>query len=258
MSSETELDALLRRVPESPAAQAEVADDRLVALRSGRMSPTDAVELERAVADDPEARGLLMALAEPVSPALRSRAMAVLPRRPAWWPALWALPLAAAAAGLWLAWPRLGLDIALLEAELAAAWGEGGSIGSDHVQALGGYTLEGPFGGQQLVRSEQASTVFGPESRFKLVLRPQGPGAEALRVFVEGRPVPATVERGEGGVFRVQAPGATLFGGPAGPRLLQVVLGPRAVVEAAEHPTAGAGVSIIDVHVEWRPEGVEP
>lgn len=232
MSSETELDALLRRVPESPAAQAEVADDRLVALRSGRMSPTEAVELERAVADDPEARGLLMALAEPVSPALRTRAMAVLPRRPAWWPALWALPLAAAAAaGLWLAWPRP----------------EGP-----------GYTLEGPFGGQQLVRSEQASTVFGPESRFKLVLRPQGPGAEALRVFVEGRPVPATVERGEGGVFRVQAPGATLFGGPAGPRLLQVVLGPRAVVEAAEHPTAGAGVSIIDVHVEWRPEGVEP
>lgn len=214
-----DLDLRLARVPDDPPGP-PVDDADVVARRD-----------EAAIAADPEARALLVALGQPVPAAVRARAEAALPRgrRAAWLPAT--LAAAAAALFLWALWPA----------------GAGPA-----------YTVEGPFGGLKTTRTEAITTTFGPESALRLVLRPAGAGAEAARVFAEGpgglRPVAATVTRGEGGAFRVEARGAALFQGPAGPRTLHIVLGPAARVAALTAPAEGADLRWLRVPLVWEPE----
>ncbi|MEZ4463969.1 MAG: hypothetical protein R3F43_05460 [bacterium] len=187
---------------------------------------------EAAIAANPEARGLLVALGRPVPAAARARAEAALPARPrlVWLPAT--LAAAAAAIFIWALWPASGGPA---------------------------YTIEGPFGGLKTTRAEAITTTFGPESALRLVLRPAGAPAEAARAFAEGpggvQPVDATITRGEGGTFRVEARGSALFRGPAGPRTLHLVLGPADRLATLAQPAEDAGLRWIRVPLTWQPEG---
>jgi len=218
--TEAELDALLRRLPETAADDDDAAADDALLLRHGELSETDAAALEGRLAQRPRDRSLFVELSEPVPPRAFARAEEVLPTPAAkrgwlkWLLAPGPLFLTAAMAGamLWLTWPG---DVRL---------------------ELPPYAAEGPFGGLREVQGAEATTQrFGPGSTLRVVLRPARAGSDAppVAVVVEGPGAPARrveveVLRGEGGALEVSAPARRVFDVP-GRYTLHIAVGAEAI-----------------------------
>ena len=189
--------AWLRAVPPAPPAEAPCVDDGvLLALGAGRLPDDRLAAVDRHLATCAACRSLLRELAAPVPERVFDALVSAtpLPATRRWWPALVAAALAA------------GVTLMLLP------FG-----GPSRVPA---YVLHGPYGGVQQTRSVQATHVFGPDSRLKILLRPSADltgGTPTLRAFV-AKPggvlvaVPeSAVTGGVGGAWRLQAPAASLF-----------------------------------------------
>ncbi len=190
----------LRAVPAGPHMGSQCVDDGvLMDFQSGRLADDLSAAVDRHLATCADCRTLLRDLAEPVPEALVGTlvGMAPAPTTRRWWPALVA---AALAAGVML---------------MVLPFGARGPVPA--------YSLHGPYGGAQATRAVQTSTVFGPDSRLKILLRPSADltvDAPTLRAFVTAPggalvAVPsAALTEGVGGAWRVQAPAADLFEAP--------------------------------------------
>ena len=209
-------DALLRRLPETPSADAApVNPAELDALRRGALSETAAAALEARLARDPQGRAQLAELATPLPEGLVDWAVAHGPAPRRRRTGIWAGAALAAAALIAVAVVELGPT------------GDG--------PALPRYALDGPRGGVRITRSDDAaaSTVFAPQTLLSLVLRPdESPGdpPPSIRLFAApggGRLLPvegADIARGATGAVRIEGPAGRLLGATPGPYTLVVVV----------------------------------
>ncbi len=191
--TDDELDALLRAIPDDEPTAEPIDDGKLLALDEAT---------EAMLARNREARDLLAELRRPVSEATLAQGEAAFRgsrrRRQLARVTMGAGSLAAAALLAVMVWPA------------------GGAPALD-----GHYTLEGPTGGVATERGEgPASEVFVPDSRLRLVARPDGPAAPStIRVFAArgGRLVEATspeIVSGPRGGARVEIRAGALFDEP--------------------------------------------
>lgn len=225
-----------------PTEPSEELDDALlVAFREGRLDAATTARVERRLLEDPEARALLVGLGRPVPAGARARAEALLPERRFAW--AWA-------------WGGAGVLAAAAAVAIALLRGPG--------PAPAAYELEGPFGGIRVARAapEAPTSVFLPNSRLRIVLRPKGAPAAVAAAFVEDaagrlRALPAeVVALGKGGAVRIEGLAGELLGPGFGPRRLRVALAtdPEALAHLAGGPFAetAPGVRWATVELEYR------
>jgi len=198
--------------PDADPAEREPLDVGLLqAWRAGTLDAAQADAIATRLADDPEARATLAALAEPVPADLSARMRAELPAHPRRRVAPWTGALAAAAAvlfGVWLTRPDHG--------------------------PLPSYELAGPFGGIAATRGAEAKgTYFLPQSQIEVVVRPRRtlsgmpPKARAF-VSMPGaalRSLPAaSLSRAASGAYTVTGAGRALLGDAPGTFTISVAL----------------------------------
>ncbi len=197
--------ALLQDLPAFVGGGECVDEGALIALRGGRLRDARAAAVEGHLAGCAECRALLRDLAVPVPGALIQRMTEATPKR------------------------RLGYTwgvVAALAAGVALMLIPRGGVPS--------YQMQGPFGGLQTTRAAAASTTFGPESRFKVLLQPEAQlegAAPVLWVYTSRGDLPlkaapqGIVTLGQQGALRVQAPARSLFDAP-GAHTVHLVLAP--------------------------------
>ncbi|MEQ9499603.1 MAG: zf-HC2 domain-containing protein [Deltaproteobacteria bacterium] len=218
------LDALLAQGPEPRPQGAHVDDGVLVAFRDGRLGDDETAHVEAHLAGCRECRELLEELAVDVEPEMfdRARAAARRNRRSG---------------------RALVVGLALAAATLAAFF-------LPRNGPLPPYAVEGPMGGLTTVRgTSTGGEVFVPDSRVKILLRPERPTRPPrLTVFVvdlDGTAVRApegVVTAGEQGGFRVEFTASDLFNGTFGVRTVRLVL------------SDGAAETQFEVAVDYREE----
>lgn len=219
--SDPELDALLRHLPHSaePAPDACLDDATLMAYRSGALEEARARVLEKHMVACQACRDLLAAYGEPVPERLRAWADERLPKKGS---AARRRPLAAAISVVAMA-AAAGLAL------LVIPQGE----------KLADYRIEGPKGGVARERgTEGESGIFVPDSRVKVILRPESASlasASQVLAFASGAggrlsaARPDAISAHEGGVFRFEARAGDLCGESFGQCRVHFVLLPKGV-----------------------------
>jgi anti-sigma factor RsiW len=219
-----QLDALLARTPELPADEHHVDDAVLHAYVRRTLAEDRRPPIERHLAGCPECRLLAEGLALAPNISLLAFGKGAVGKR---------------------SWPK---KLAAGAAVLAAAVLLFALIPPRGAEPVPAFTMEGPFGGVQSVRSEKLdSRQFDENSRLKVIFRPASPAPElALDVYVSTatgsiESTAGELERGDDGLLLYRAPARVLFGDTRGPYTLSFVL-----------RRGSAVVQKFDVEVEYR------
>lgn len=239
MPTDDELDRLLRSVPETPTQDSSPLDEgKLLAWRDGRLGEVEAEQVERRLANDPEARALLRELSlgssaaevDGVMGAVQPRAKVLPFRRPA---ALVAGAIAALAAAL--------------------------AVFVTRAPPLPAYQLE-VEGGVAEVRSDVAKgAVLLPDSRLVLRLRASAPTNTKVMLGVFRETADGRLQRVQGGVlsardgsFEFVIDGQALLMTPGRHRVWLHVADDESAVRSAEGAVAAAGPQWWAIDTELR------
>lgn len=240
------IDDLLKLCPPSDGEVHDVGVIELAALRAGRLDGEEAEALEAQLAEDEEARRLMLAYSPTTDAALESWALAQMPATKRRW-AVWAPAALALAAGLaFIIWT---------------------SLSHDPARSLPGYAMDAPQGMVSMVRGDDHAKkrrgLYLPSSTLKVIIRPdadlQGaPPTLTVLLAPEGgvlRRLDAgyTVDTGSSGAFRVSARLSDLLGEAYGRYTLYLTLSTEADAAADLIGEAPSAASMDARTTQWYP-----